>query len=413
MSQEVVGKQEKGRLSRWLARAVGVTAIASALLVPACTPSPEATAKPVDNAITAEIPESKLSTVTEQPPPAPRHLGIFTRDTGMDMQSCFDFEVCGTDLGEPFTLPPNPDGTISIGYLFGDTFKVAGPFLEDVPSGENGYRPQTMLRSNMTPVEGQPIIFDNAAGLQGKGIAPELLYAGHSLPNDAVSHPESGEIFVSYQHIIEMNAVDAYWRTDRASLAVSYNGNSFETKGPVWENNPGNTDPFQMWSMQRDGEFVYIVSVRAGRQPGPMMLFRVPWGNMLDQNAYKYWNGSGWGVKEQATPILDGDFGEPSLRKLSDGTWVMGYTDYSDERCSKIVTRTILDQKQGPEGKWSDPKVQKNCVDMPGLYGGFIHPRSTSDNLILMISAWQAEKDGTKHGILKRYDVSHLVTTTS
>jgi len=65
---------------------------------------------------------------------------------------------------------------------------------------------------------------------------------------------------------------------------------------------------------------MYIVSVRAGRQTGPMMLFRVLRNRMFDQGAYVYWNGSGWGTKEGAVPILEGTFGKPSLRKLCDGT---------------------------------------------------------------------------------------------
>jgi hypothetical protein len=79
----------------------------------------------------------------------------------------------------------------------------------------------------------------------------------------------------------------------------------------------------------RDGDWMYIVSVRARRQTVPMMLFRVPWNRMFDQGAYVCWNGSGWGTKEGAVPILQGTFGKPSLRKLSDGTWALAYTEYT------------------------------------------------------------------------------------
>lgn len=329
--------------------------------------------------------------------PAPPAVAGLTRDTGIDTQPNRDFGVYGADLGIPFTLP---DG--STGYLFGDTFTVAGPFL-DIPPGMDYYRPQVLLKSNATPAVGQPIIFDGAAGLSGTGEAPELLHNEHSLPNDGVSLP-NGDVILSYQKIVDSQDTTGVWRTDNAGLAVSHDGgNTFQLAGPVWQDNADNTDPYQMWSMQRDGDWVYIVSVRAGRQPGPMMLFRVPSDSMLDGNAYQYWNGTGWGDKAAAKPILTGDFGEPSLRKLDDGTWALAYTDYAGG--PRIVTRTAT----SPTGPWSDPKVQLTWQKLPALYGGFIWPGSTPTHLVLMISTWQTAPDGTKHGRLIRYDVSHFV----
>lgn len=334
-----------------------------------------------------------------------------TRDTGMDSQACHEYKVCGTDLGIPFLLPPDANGVVRIGYLFGDTFQVAGPFL-DLPSGADNYRPQVLLSSSMVPQPKQPIIFDGGPGPVENNTAPELLHQNHSLTNDGVGLP-NGDIVVSYQYLIDDTGTtpdDPYWHTYNAGLAISYDGGqTFEMPGPLWENNPDNTDPYQMWSMQRDGEYVYIVSVRAGRQPGPMMLFRAPWAQMMDKAAYTYWNGTDWGEKNLAVPIMEGQFGEPSLRKLPDGTWALGYTEYTHG--PKIVTQTILDPAQGPEGQWSEPKTHLTWRQLGGLYGGFIHPSSTRDNVILMISSWQTK--GSAKDIddreLVRYDVSHLV----
>jgi len=105
----------------------------------------------------------------------------------------------------------------------------------------------------------------------------------------------------------------------------------------------------------RDGDWMYIVSVRAGRQTGPMMLFRVPWNRMFDQGAYVYWNGSGWGTKEGAVLIFTGRLRQTLAQKAV--RWHLGvrlaYTEYTGG--SKIVTRTAA----SPEGPWSEPKVQR------------------------------------------------------
>ena len=406
MSKELVRKKERVRLSDWAARAVGVTSVATMLMIPVGM-QPLSKEVPLFNPGTSLEPDTKPPIEIVPSSPAYDEKTGLTRDTGTDMQSCADFLVCGTDLGVPFLLPNG----YSVGYLFGDTFAVKGPFIKDEELPPNGdqYRAQAMLRSDMTPIKGQSIIFDGAAGLEnGKtGTAPEFLGQWHILVNDGVSLPD-GSIVVSYQHTVAVeNPEDNTWHTDYSGLAWSRDGNHFELIGPRWENSQDNNDPYQMWSMQRDGDYVYIVSDRAGRKTGPLMLFRVHWSEMLNTDAYTYWNGSDWGVKQAAKPLMEGHFGEPSLRKLRDGTWALGYTDYTN--APKIVTQTLKNPETGPEGEWNKPKIQLTWQQQPSLYGGFIHPDSTADNLVLMVSVWRRQNDGSDHGELMQYDVSHLV----
>lgn len=409
MTKESEGKKEKLYISDWVGRALSVTSLTSMLLMPSGTyESLQPDAAAFNPGISLE--EAQPAPADQRPPQSIAYdekTGL-TRDTGIDMQSCADFVVCGTDLGVPFLLP---DGN-SVGYLFGDTFAVKGPFIKDeeLPASGDQYRAQVMLRSDTIPTKGEPIVFDGATGLEGYGTAPEFLGQWHILVNDGVSLPD-GSVIVSYQHTVEVeDPEDNTWHTDYSGLAWSPDGNHFELIGPRWENTLDNDDPYQMWSMQRDGDYVYIVSDQAGRKTGPMMLFRVRWDQMLDANAYTYWNGTEWGSKADARPIMQGHFGEPSLRKLQDGTWVLGYTDYAG--APKIVTRTLQDPSGGPESGWNEPKVQLTWRQQPFLYGGFVHPDSTADNLILMISVWQKDDDGSEHGALVRYDVSHLVGST-
>ncbi len=67
------------------------------------------------------------------------------------------------------------------------------------------------------------------------------------------------------------------------------------------------------------------------------------------------------------------------------------------EGIPKIVTRHAA----RPDAMWSNPKVQLTAFEQPFLYGGFIHPLSTRDNLNMLVSTWG------KQGNVDRYDVSH------
>lgn len=350
------------------------------------------------------------TSATSWSPPMPQTLVIaplLTRITGADLKTTSQFGGDSTDLMIPFTLENG-----SVGFLGGDTFDTATP-------GVGNWRSPILLRSNQTPVPGQPLVFDSAAGINGPGLAPEIMQNAHQngteytvIPTDGISFPETGNEIVSYM------SVHAWWPTDDqawsnnySGLAWSPDGNHFYRIGPTWANDTVNNDsPFQVMSMQRSGNFVYIISVRAGRQPAtdaPMMLQRVPWNSMLDKSTYQCWAGTNvfddsWSSDYSACkPILTGSFGEPSLRLLSDGkTWAMSYLDTSSPDAPSIVTRGA----PSPAGPWSVPKVQLTWDQNPFLYGGFIYPRSTPKNLLLMVSTWVPPDCGLE----PRYDVSVL-----
>jgi hypothetical protein len=195
-----------------------------------------------------------------------------------------------------------------------------------------------------------------------------------------------------------------HWKSRYAGLAYSDNGNDFIRTNLKWWNTGDNKDARQMWTMQRDGDYVYVFSVRSGRQDGPMLLHRVRWDRMFDQGAYEGWgwNGSNWGWGRPASGILHGRFGEPSVRRLSDGTWVMAYLNCAT---GNIVTRTAA----GPDRAWSAEKVQVTSAQEPALYGGFIHPWSATgtDNLHLLVSKWTRDASGRSTA----YHVSQFVGT--
>lgn len=318
---------------------------------------------------------------------------LTARVTGIDIQNTTRFGVGGTDLGMPFELENG-----SVGFIFGDTFSGRDP-------GSADWRSQVMLRSNVVPNKTTPIVFDSAAGLGGDGIAPQLISSEHNtsgngefsaIPTDGVSIPENvgtGKPIqvLSFQSVRNWNATATQnWATNYAGLAVSYDGNTYHRVNTSWQNTSSNSDPYQMISMQRDGDYIYIISVKAGRQQGPMMLRRVSVANILNKSSYECWNGSSWGGACRA--LFSGRFGEPSLRKLKDGVWAMAYLNIAN---GSIVTRYA----NSPTGPWSSEKTQVTIAQHPALYGGFIHPYSTSDNVTMMVSSWVK-------GTGSRYDVS-------
>lgn len=333
------------------------------------------------------------------------------RITGADLDTNYRWQVAGTDLGIPYVLENG-----SIGYLFGDTFNTPFPEGPPVP---NDWRSPVMLRSGVHPGAGSGIVFDSAARVRGNGRARELFPSPHDMrgfwgaeftpiPNDGVSFPETGRQVVSFMSVNHWKSVGPagpHWRTNYASLAYSDNGNDF-VRVPYlgWENDEGNRSPFQMWTMQRDGEWVYVFSVRAGRQDGPMMLQRVHWTRILEKGAYQGWgwNGQNWGWGRPCSPILHGRFGEPSVRRLANGTWAMAYLNAAN---GTIVTRTAA----GPDRVWSEEKVQVAFWQEPSMYGGFIHPWSSTgtNNLHIMVSKWSTGPDGRSTA----YHVSQYVGT--
>jgi hypothetical protein len=314
--------------------------------------------------------------VTQPPPPAVKKKRL----TGLDLDTEKRWMVGGTDLGIPYVLENG-----SIGYLFGDTFSSS-------PNDGQNWRTPVMLRSAVHPSDPGGIVFDSAAKVAGNGMAPALFPSPHDMskkpgaeytviPNDGISFPETGRQLISF---FSVNSWDdkngADWQTNYASLAYSDNGNDF-TRVPNlgWQNNATNTDPFQMWTMQRDGDYVYVFSVRAGRQQGPMMLQRVNWEKMFNKDQYECWNGSSWGGT--CASILDGKFGEPSVKKLKSGVWAMVYLNLAN---LTIVSRTA----PSPTGPWSAEKTQVTFQMETNLYGGFIHPWSDvgTNNLHIMVS---------------------------
>lgn len=315
--------------------------------------------------------------------------------------SSLAFGVNGTDLGIPFSI-----GDGAVGFLFGDTFDIP---LPPAPGVAANWRSPVLLTSTSKP----------SAGIVLTGSGSQIMDSAKSgcggeftvIPNDGVTLKDGRQI-VSYMSVKGWRGPcggEAEWQTNYAGLAVASAGGGHFVRAPIrFLNNDANLDEFQMQTMQLDGDYVYVYGVRAGRQHGRMLLKRVRAEAILEPGAYECWNGEGWGgecvsVLRGVDGSGDGAFvmGEPSVRKLGDCTWAMSYLTNG-----QIITR----RASRPEGPWSGAHVQVTDADQPCLYGGFIHPMSTADDLHLMVSMWgeAGACAGTASG---RYAVDHYVGT--
>lgn len=319
------------------------------------------------------------------------------------------FGVNGTDLGIPYRVSGN-----EVNYLFGDTFSSAAPGGPDEPPGSGANWRSPVALKSYTPVTEDHRFFSKALGTNPYW-ANELFYNAHQtegvwvpgrrdeftvIPNDGIYLPETGRHLINFMSVnrwdnFESANPEASWRTGYSSFAYSDDEvNWHRVPFLGWENERNNLDPFQMVSMEREGDYVYFISVRAGRQMGPMMLRRCHYMHLFDKNAYEGWgwNGYNWGWGRPCTSIFpERMYGEPSLRKIGN-KWVMAYVDYSHSLLGglipmpSVVTRTA-DQI---DGLWTSPKVQVTALQVPNLYGGFLDPREGENpgDISMFVSQW-------------------------
>lgn len=289
-------------------------------------------------------------------------------------------QINGTDLGITFETS---DG---YGMVVGDSFLTNHP-----GEGTAGWQSNAMFHSSNKPDANNLMQFEYAYGANGGNDAPELIPSPHdtsgtgewsAIPNDVVQL-SNGDMVMSYQSVRHWNSDEKQeWVTNYAGLAVSKDGGHTWDRdaGPKWMNDEGNNSPDQMVSMQRDDDgYVYMASVKSGRQYGDMVLKRVHEDDILNKAAY-----------EQLGTPFSGNFGEPSLRKLDDGTWMIAYLDKTR---NAIYSRVA----SSPAAGWSAEKMQVPGYDVDGeegvqnLYGGFIHPASTKGNVVFTVSQWKSD----------------------
>ncbi len=278
------------------------------------------------------------------------------------------FGVGGTDLGIPVR---QPNGQIA--YIFGDTF-------DQDRAGGPGWRSPVLLRS-APGVDGNGIVFNGAAGGQ---YAKQILDYRHDdpdystwLPSDVITIGDT-----MYLHFI-VNAGLGNVRWTQIAYSDD-NGENWRLSDARWEADEDDALR-QLWTWERgcDG-YVYTLSTSFIDRSRSIILHRVPEDRLLDRAAYEPWGfrDGQWAWGNRATIVLDGRFGELSLRRVED-KWVLSWFNAGDYD----ITVKVFDS---PTSNLYEAPTFKPITGamFPQLYGGYIHPDSTLANLHLVVSQW-------------------------
>lgn len=147
---------------------------------------------------------------------------------------------------------------------------------------------------------------------------------------------------------------------------------SSDDDGQTWTKHPtvrweGDTN-FAQAAMMRHKGFVYLFGIPGGRQ-GDVALARVPTGDVLDADAYRYWDGSDWAASPTAAvPVAAGPAGELSVRWSSyHRRWLMLSLDSNR---GGVVLRTA----RNVTGPWTAPQMVVSTDQYRLLYAPFIVP---------------------------------------
>ncbi|MFI6937663.1 DUF4185 domain-containing protein [Streptomyces sp. NPDC050418] len=293
--------------------------------------------------------------------------------TGPGLTTAYRMEA--TDLGIPARTP---DGRML--FVFGDTF-------EQAHVGGGWWRSPVALWSDTT---------DLASGVRWSGAvggaaAEQLWFYEHDnpvfstvLPSDVITVGGSMYLHVMVNQGLHNVVWTEIWRSDDSGAHWYHTGAKFapDAHGGLFQ--------CLSWGQGNDG-WIYVYSTAFTRSR-PIILTRVRADRIADPGAYEPWgyrNGA-WGWGNPATPVLEGKFGELCLRPLG-GKWVLTWFNAGDYRIDGMIMdyptsnlytahrRTLIHG-----GEWG----QEDDSHVAQLYGGYIIPGSTLDDLHLAVSQW-------------------------
>lgn len=293
--------------------------------------------------------------------------------TGPDLTGRF-----GLDWADLGCATRCPDGRTL--YVFGDTF---GPVW-----GEN-WRSPTALWSDTT---------DLAAGVTfsaavGGTPAAQLISYRHGLristiiPSDVITIGDTIYLHAVVNRGFGHATASGIWAsTDNGAnwhdTGARFPGDAYDRR---WN--------LATWDLGDDG-WVYVYTTAFLRR-GPMILHRVRPAELTDPQAWQPWGRAGdtwrWGAGPD--PVLDGVVGEMSLRRLGH-RWVFTWFDPTAYRIDAMVLghpsqdlrrteRVTLIHGTG----WAT----QDTTHVAQLYGSYIIPGSTLDDLHLAVSQWKTD----------------------
>ncbi|MFD7165405.1 DUF4185 domain-containing protein [Streptomyces violascens] len=301
--------------------------------------------------------------------------------TGPGITTRFGMEAA--DLGIPVRTP---DGRLL--FVFGDTFRAA-------KVGGGWWRSPVALY-------GRARLLSNRVrwtGAVGGEQAQQLWAYGHdssvfstALPSDVITVGDTVYLHVMVNKGLGNVVWTEIWSSDDSGATWTHTGARFpsDLHGGLFQ--------LFTWGLGDDG-YVYICSTGFQRDK-PLVLHRVPSGRITDLNAYEPWGelDGTWAWGNPPTPILAGEFGELCLRPL-DGKWILTWFNAGDYRIDGIIMDTPAKLSSGRRETliWGGGWGSEDDSHVAQLYGGYIIPGSTLDDLHLSVSQWNTERGWPYH----------------
>jgi len=296
--------------------------------------------------------------------------------TGPGLTTAYRMEA--TDLGIPVRTP---DGRML--FVFGDTF-------EEARVGGGWWRSPVALYSTTTDLDAG-VTWSGAVG----GAAAEQLWAYEHdnpvfstvLPSDVITIGSTMYLHAMVNKGLGNVVWTEIWRSDDNGATWVHTGAKFapDLHGGLFQ--------LLTWGEGNDG-FVYVFSTEFTRSK-PMILQRVPSARIADPGAYEPWgyrNGA-WAWGNPPTPVLEGRFGEMCLRPMA-GKWILTWFNEADYRIDGILMDTPTSNLYEAHRQtlvWGGQWGNEDDSHVAQLYGGYVIPGSTPDNLHLAVSQWNTD----------------------
>lgn len=298
-----------------------------------------------------------------------------------------EFGIGGTDLGATALAP---DGRLV--SVFGDTFERAGV-------GGPGWRSPVVLFADPATAR-TGIEWFGSAGT-GSYAAQALTYRHDSVINGArVSTVLPTDVITigpeMFLHVMVCEGLgNVRWTEVHRSTD---NGETWQHTGASW---PGDQHGglFQMltWEQGDDG-YVYAFSTGFQRNQG-LILQRVPAERLTDPAAWEGWGfrDGGWAWGNPPTIALTGAYGELSLRRIED-RWLLAFFDAGNYRIDVMTiegpTSNLYEAPRGTALRGVSWRGEDHAAgEVAQLYGGYLVPGSTLDELHLVVSQWNTERN--------------------
>ena len=311
------------------------------------------------------------------------------------------FRMDATDLGAPAVTP---DGRILV--IFGDTF-------EEAAVGGGWWRAPVGLYANPRRRLETGLSWTSAVGGE---TAEELVEYPHDsdpvstiLPGDVLTAGGTMYVWVMVNHGFGNVASTEIWTSTDS-------GESWERTAEMF---PGDhLDGLAQqctWALHPSDGHVYLLTTGFQRDK-EAILQRAPQEKILDTAAYATYGATGEGEEQRwdwglpPTPVLGGQVGEMCLRIVED-RWVLTWFNAGLYRVDVLLAGSPEEIRSPAFSEtllWGGNWGQEDDERVAQLYGPYVLPGSTLEDLHLLCSQWNTAEGWPYH--VQQYRVEGLRT---